>query len=356
MGQGQAVLVRFGMLRIILLSQEGQAERAKELSKTISREFNILPVVLTEREALQELATIGSRDRTGDSRILFMDAHLELPLSQTAEVIERATAFRGDFATFTIQSGEGALSSPEVASHTLIQSFSPAQTWNSSVAIVKESLLQSIGQNTSIAQALLKSAIVAIGEHGEIDWSLATLEAPSNANLDNFDVKFSNEENADFIQFAISTINIEELFPNHQWKQFEEESAAACYHALAARFIALGAFEQAKECLQYGDRLEDSPRSLALKGLIALKQGEVLAAVANMVSSLQEYEKRKGEGSTHYLTFQPKNLEIINTSLQNGLSALNKHENDIAAGYFTDAVFQFDEFYKDCGLEQPPVQ
>ena len=110
------------------------------------------------------------------------------------------------------------------------------------------------------------------------------------------------------------------------------------------------------EHLQFGDRLEDSPRSLALKGLIALKQGEVLAAVANMVSSLQEYEKRKVESGNHYLTFKPRNLEDINTSLQNGLSALNKRENDRAAEFFTDAVFQFDQFYEDCGLNPAEIQ
>ena len=35
-----------------------------------------------------------------------------------------------------------------------------------------------------------------------------------------------------------SAVNIEDLFPDHSWESHEQESAAACYHTLAARFIA----------------------------------------------------------------------------------------------------------------------
>jgi hypothetical protein len=141
--------------------------------------------------------------------------------------------------------------------------------------------------------------------------------------------------------------NIEEIFPRHDWERHEEESAAACYHTLAAMFIRLGDGASASECLKLSDRLENSPRSLALKGIIALSRGEILGAVANMVSSLQQYELRKKEAARHYQRFMPQDLEVINQKLHEGLAALNTRNNEVAYKCFAEAVFNFDSFYRD---------
>jgi hypothetical protein len=81
-----------------------------------------------------------------------------------------------------------------------------------------------------------------------------------------------------------------------------------------------------------------------------MHQGEMLGAVANMVSSLKQYEIRKAKNG-HYLSFTPSNIEAMNTSLHAGLSALNKQDNPAALEHFASAVFQFDKFYHDCGID-----
>ena len=82
-----------------------------------------------------------------------------------------------------------------------------------------------------------------------------------------------------------------------------------------------------------------------------MNRGEVLGAVANMVSSLQQYEQRKKDNSKHYSRFAPNNLETINQNLNAGLEALNKRNNEEALTFFTKAVFQFDPFYQDTGID-----
>lgn len=163
----------------------------------------------------------------------------------------------------------------------------------------------------------------------------------------------SEGDRAELLTFAINACNIEELFPNHAWATHEKESAAACYHALAATFITLADYDSAKECLNFGDVLEDSPRSQALKAIISNRNGELLGAVANLVNSLQQYEIRKANSNqTHYLSFYPQNIEVVNTSLKEGLNALNEQNNDRARVHFGQAIMQFDSFYSDFGLDR----
>lgn len=164
--------------------------------------------------------------------------------------------------------------------------------------------------------------------------------------------ELGNDERAACLQVAVNANNIEDLFPNHPWSMHGEESAAASYHSLAAVFIRLGDFASASTCLELSDRLEESPRSLALKGLLAMQRGEVLGAVANMVSSLQHYEMRKRETGDHYLHFSPSDLEGINAKLSSGLAALNRRENLVALEHFADAVFSFDPFYRQFGVDR----
>jgi hypothetical protein len=103
--------------------------------------------------------------------------------------------------------------------------------------------------------------------------------------------------------------------------------------------------------LKLSDQLEDSPRSLALKGIIAFDRGETLGAVANLVSSLQQYELRKKSDGSHYLSFAPNNLERINSNLNAGLQALNKRNNEAALEHFAEAVNDFDTFYTEHGVK-----
>lgn len=155
------------------------------------------------------------------------------------------------------------------------------------------------------------------------------------------------------LQMAIDGLNIEELFPQHNWKSFSQESAAASYHSLAALFLRFQDPESAAQCLACSEKLEESPRYFALQGLIQQAQGETLGAVANLVSSLQCYEARKITDGKHYLSFTPSNLEVIKTRLAEGLEALNKRDNTRALASFSDAVFSFDSFYSDHGVHNP---
>ena len=152
------------------------------------------------------------------------------------------------------------------------------------------------------------------------------------------------------IQTLVNSCNIEDLFPFHSWEMYQEESAAAAYHALAALFVRFGDIESAQECIRLSDQFEDSPRSLALKALVARTKGETLGAVANMVASLQQYEMRKREDTKHYVQFSPRNIEKISDNLQSGLAALNRADNETALQHFSEAVFSFDSFYSEAGI------
>ncbi len=165
-------------------------------------------------------------------------------------------------------------------------------------------------------------------------------------------LQLNNAESARAMKLVVANCNIEDLFPRHSWTEHKAESVAACYHTLAAFFVQREDLDSAIECLAYSDELEDSPRSLALKGLIALKRGETLGAVAQLISSLQQYEVRKRENDSHYLSFNPKDFEKINTSLSAGLEALNRRDNDQALQHFAQAVFEFDPFYREMGVTE----
>lgn len=202
----------------------------------------------------------------------------------------------------------------------------------SAAEIMSELLLQTVGNFDEIVAAKESAAIS--------DDGMTALE------LDD-DIK------ARLLNAVVSHNNIEELFPRHDWVRHEEESAATCYHTLAALFYRLGDLHHANECLRLSEGLEDSPRALAIKGLIARSRGETLGAVANMISSLQQYESRKrNDTGEHYLTFAPNAnaLEVINTKLECGLAALNDRDNDTALLHFTEAVFNFDSFFGEFGI------
>ena len=151
----------------------------------------------------------------------------------------------------------------------------------------------------------------------------------------------------------IQNANIEDLFPNNNWGAFSKESAAVSYHTLCAMFIKFNDLTTAKECLNLSQAFVDSPRSLALRGLIALEQNDDLGAVANMVSSLQLYEKRKKEiNNMEKINSSKDNLNIIEDRLTQGLDALNKRDNHKAATIFADAVYNFDDFFEEQNIKK----
>jgi len=174
--------------------------------------------------------------------------------------------------------------------------------------------------------------------------SLSSKASPS-------DIQLANDARARIMRISIEEANVEDLFPSHPWTTHGEESLAASYHSLCALFLKLGDTQSAVECLSISDQFEDSPRSLALKGLIACVQGETLSAVANMVSSLQQYEQRKKNDGSHYLSFMPKSIDSVNSNLKEGLEALNKRDNEKALICFKSAVFNFDSFYSENGID-----
>lgn len=190
---------------------------------------------------------------------------------------------------------------------------------------------------------IISAIIAAIGNGEKITLASSTADAAA---------EISNQERSSLLKAAIAAIVVEELSPLHAWKEFEEESLAATYHELGAQFIKLGDFDSALEILAMSDRFEDSPRSLALRGLISKMKGETLDAVANMVSSLQQYEKRKTQEEPHYLIFRPQSFDIVNEVLKDGLNALNQRDNENALSHFAKAVFEFDGFYQLHGIDK----
>lgn len=216
----------------------------------------------------------------------------------------------------------------------------------------QKTLISDIPQDQQNAIAWATSLLLkAISENLAIDYQEEILHLDTRSTLDEI-AYISNQDRARILSQAVALNNIEDLFPRHAWNEHREESAAAAYHSLAALFVRLGDSQSADECLQLSDSLEDSPRSLALKGLIAKEKGEVLGAVANLVSSLQQYETRKRNNGEHYLTFLPKDIENINSRLQAGLEALNKRDNSGAFDNFVEAIFNFDDFYSTYGVDK----
>lgn len=290
--------------------------------------------------------------------ILFLDARAEYAPEQLREVIRFVqSATSNSFVAIPTEMGGEVVDLPEPDMESLIGDISSCARWPVLCFAASREFMdrQGVIEGKSSAEIAVRAYLTAvssgetIGEFG----NLLYVNSRDQAGDSLLKIcELTNLEKARCLNQVVSNCNIEDLFPNHPWKAHGQESAAACYHTLAAIFIRLGDNASAMECLALGDRFEDSPRSLALKALISLSKGETLGAVANMVSSLQQYEVRKKEQSqTRYLTFSPKNLEVINLNLQAGLDALNQRNNEGAIQYFAEAVFSFDDFYRNHGID-----
>jgi hypothetical protein len=166
--------------------------------------------------------------------------------------------------------------------------------------------------------------------------------------IPNVENKFllSNFEKTSTMLELIRISNIEELFDNSDWKNITEIpiKAAACYRELAAFFLHYGDHESALDCVNLSDSLHESPRSNVLRAIIATMKGDTLTAVANIVSSLQQYEENMlTNKQTKSLTSEIE-VELTGT-MQQGLKALNQKDNHKAYNYFARAVSQYDDFF-----------
>jgi len=291
--------------------------------------------------------------RAKHSRILFVDARSRIDSRQLIALMNSTNGRLGAVAYASLEMSGECVSLPELSTDSLVATLTSQTSWPTIFVTMKTTFAAEALKNASgntlgdvMAEAMIRATI-----EGEAVERLNSQVEISSFDISSNDTKLSNERMASLLKLAVNSCNIEDLFPQHAWKEHEEESAAACYHSLAALFIRYGDAESAIECLKLGDQLEDSPRSLALKGLIAFDRGETLGAVANLVSSLQQYELRKKNDGNHYLSFTPNNLERINSNLNAGLQALNKRNNEAALEHFAEAVNDFDTFYSEYGIK-----
>lgn len=266
--------------------------------------------------------------------------------SQITSIEEFISSSSGDMSYAPIAGDSDTTEVPHLRADNVINYLSSEEAIPAACFEVSASVIQDIAEAQSRKELFLLATLQTVAKGEQLVRSNTLITAENAAQ----EIP-SNREIAATIKQAIDLFNIEDLFPNHPWEQHEEESAAACYHTLAALLLKFGDNTHAQECLALSDRLEDSPRALALRGFVAMKQGETLGAVANLVSSLQQYETRKEDSKEHYLSFSPVNLEQVNSDLVSGLDALNRRDNAAALNFFAQAVFGFDGFYKELGLE-----
>ncbi|MGI6681005.1 MAG: hypothetical protein ACOX3T_05965 [Bdellovibrionota bacterium] len=214
------------------------------------------------------------------------------------------------------------------------------------IICVKNSVLKSlsIDERRNFKEISLKLVFATVAN------CVSTIVCTSD-DISNCEISLDDHMRAKILRELLKNVNIEDLFPNKDWENFAKESAAVSYHTLCAMFIKFNDLTTANECLNLCQVFVDSPRSLALRGLIALENNNYLDAVANIVSSLQLYEKRKSEtNSIEKLNTKPDNLNIIEAKLTQGLDALNKRDNQKAATIFADAVYDFDNFFGEQDL------
>lgn len=286
-------------------------------------------------------------------RILFVDARSRVDSRQLIALMNSTNGRLGALSYASLEISGDCVSLPELSTDSIVSTLTTQMSWPTIFVAMRKGFAEAClstacGETLGdiIAEAMIRAAI-----EGEAVERLNSQVEISSFDISSNDCKLSNERMASLLKLAVDNCNIEDLFPQHAWGEHQEESAAASYHSLAALFIRFGDSESALDCLKLGDEFEDSPRSLALKARIAFDRGETLGAVANLVSSLQQYELRKKNDGNHYLSFTPNNLERINSNLNAGLQALNKRNNEAALEHFAEAVNDFDTFYTEYGVK-----
>ncbi len=287
----------------------------------------------------------------GKNLLICLDSRIDWAPNSLREFAGNASTANADFTFAGMELAGDIIELNDFAVENIPLMISYTDTWPFGLAALNAAAFNDITlSGGSLEEVLGELFINAITDGKQVERTSSNVRS-NGSDREEISLTLSNETRSAILSAAINNVNIEDLFPTHPWSTHQAESAAASFHSLAAIFLRLGDSESAQQCLSYSDELEDSPRSLALKGLIALIRGETLGAVANMVSSLQQYELRKRNDGSHYLSFEPADLNVINSNLNDGLSALNKRENDKAVECFTEAVFHFDSFFRDFGLD-----
>lgn len=288
---------------------------------------------------------LGLAMAKGDT-VLILDARCSWKSGAIEELLAEANG-ASDLTWFPINNGGEVISFVKNSPAGVLQTFAGSTLAPAACVAIASSLLprEELPESESAAETICQLIAYACASAENMQSASLSVSAPQDTYT------LSTRARAHVVKALVAAANIEEAFPAHDWKAHGKESAAASYHSLAALFIRLEDQDSAEECLRLSDELEESPRSLALKGLIARERGEILGAVANMVSSLQQYEIRKRENAAHYSRFQPGNIEVINENLNAGLQALNKRDNERALNHFTTAVFNFDPFYNEFGVD-----
>lgn len=287
------------------------------------------------------------------SMLLFIDSRVEMSEADGANIIHQVSGMERTIAYAPLAIGQDSIDLPDLEADRLISSITTTAAWPTAVVAVPKAFMAKMDFSamTSIPEALASAMTLAACENEAIsrmDIELGMPISPESYSA----CQLTNAEISRALQIAVNNARVEDLFPNNPWSSHSEEAAAAVYHELAAKFLKLSDIASAEECLAHSDKFDEGPRSLALRGIIALIRGETLGAVANMVSSLQQYELRKQNSSdSRYITFSPNNLEVINSNLNKGLEALNRRDNDSALSFFTEAVFEFDPFFRNLGIE-----
>ena len=290
---------------------------------------------------------------TTERQWILIEASAEIDTDRMAAMLSSLAAIRGQSFGYTILEHAGErIDLPDLAIDSVVQFLSNGEKLPLLCCCFPANLLEKLNLHDAdtACECLASVLISAVTAGMPLVHSSVTLKLPET--FDAGGIRLTTAATGRLLRQTLDLCNIEDLFPEHPWSAHQGESAAASYHTLAAIFIRCGDYEAANNCLSLGDTFEDSPRSLALKGFIAKERGEVLGAVANMISSLQQYELRKrNDNNEHYLSFKPVDLQIINTSMRDGLSALNKRDNDAALNCFTQAIVNFDSFYTDLGID-----
>lgn len=332
-----------------LLSIAPQAQIIAITDSNDQEPFDSIKTFLTTPNNWQDSIKQATQQLDSD-RILLLDANLCLTSDLAGCLVNAHLQTADQTVSYLGHQSDSTLVEPsEISIDSLIDAIAHQSSW----PLIALDLPKALADRCDIADCqegsiyLAVLLVAAITTHHTLQ-RFEGIETEDVAVSNGRDLK--DLDRARMMRTVVSNCNIEELFPDYAWKEWDKESAAAAYHSLAAHFIRLGDTESALECLGLSDQLEDSPRSLALKGLIAMKQGESLTAVANMVSSLQQYEIRKKEATQHYISFSPNDMSEINRRLNLGLKALNQRDNETAACHFAEAIFDFDRFYQEYGV------
>lgn len=327
---------------VLVKATNNDADNAANIAKFSS----LAPAIEVVNQSDSLLSTIS---RITTPMIITSTAITSSP-SQLADVIRVMLHAKSTGPVWTaLNMNDGLLKVGELEAEKITSALIKEAGWPAACIYAEPRMLQGLEceELRELLPQMILKAIASGDSMEELDHSLAL-----NVDANSQDMRLSKEQTSRVLLRAVDTLNIEDMFPDYDWINHSAESAASAFHMLAAAFIKLEAPEAAIQCLTMSDSLEDSPRSQALRAIIAAGRGETLGAVAHLVSSLQEYEKRKKRDPKRCLVFTPTDTERLNIELQSGLDALNKHDNAGAFGHFAAAVFNFDSFYSQLGLDK----